>query len=553
MNDKTGTGRNVPSWFPRGLALLHDPTLNKSTAFTDAERDALGLRGLLPPHVSSQEEQVARVLENFRRKPTALEKYIDLTALHDRNEALFFRIVIDNPDEMLPIIYTPTVGLVCQQFGHIFQRPRGIFISAGDRGRVESVLRNWPYRDVAIIVVTDGERILGLGDQGANGMGIPVGKLALYTACAGIEPTHCLPVLLDVGTNNEELRKDPLYLGLQQSRLRGAAYDEFVDEFITAAQGVFPGVVIQFEDFANRNAFRLLKAYRDRICTFNDDIQGTAAVVLSGIFTALRVTGGKLPEQKILFLGAGEAATGIAELTVSALQEHGLTETEAQARCWMFNSKGLLVSSRADLQAHQRPFAREHAPVGDFLAAVRMLRPTAIIGAAGIGGTFTQQVIEEMAAINARPIVFALSNPTSKSECTAEQAYLWSGGRALFAAGSPFDPVTVGGHTYVPRQSNNSYIFPGVGLGVIATRSTRVTDQMFMAAARALAQQVTDLDLAQGSLYPPLAKVREVSAQIATAVAEVAYAQDLATVPRPDNLMEFVKSQMYDPYYRAYV
>jgi malate dehydrogenase (oxaloacetate-decarboxylating)(NADP+) len=553
MNENAVTGRSVPSWFPRGLALLRDPTLNKSTAFNDAERDALGIRGLLPPHVSSQEEQVDRVLENFRRKPTPLEKYINLTALHDRNEALFFRIVIDNPDEMLPIIYTPTVGLACQQFGHIFQRPRGIFISADDRGRVESVLRNWPYRDVAIIVVTDGERILGLGDQGANGMGIPVGKLALYTACAGIEPTQCLPVLLDVGTNNEELRRDPMYLGLRQPRLRGPAYDELVDEFITAARHVFPGVVIQFEDFANSNAFRLLKSYRDRICTFNDDIQGTAAVVLTGIFTALRVTGGKLPEQKILFFGAGEAATGIAELTVSAMQEQGLTATEAQARCWMFNSKGLLVASRTDLQSHQRPFAHEHAPVSDFLAAVRTLRPTAIVGVAGVGGTFTQQVIEEMATINARPIVFGLSNPTSKAECTAEQAYLWSSGRALFACGSPFDPVTIGAQTFVPRQGNNSYIFPGVGLGVIATRATRVTDEMFMAAARSLAQQVTDEDLAQGSLYPPLAKVREVSAQIATAVAEVAFAQNLATVPRPDNLMQFVKSQMYDPSYLAYV
>jgi malate dehydrogenase (oxaloacetate-decarboxylating)(NADP+) len=553
MTDKTGVARSVPSWFPRGLALLRDPTLNKSTAFTDAERDALGIRGLLPAHVSTQEEQIARVLENFRRKSTDLEKFIDLTALHDRNEALFFRILVDHPDEMLPIVYTPTVGLACQQFGHIFQRPRGIFITADDRGRVEDVLRNWPYRDVAIIVVTDGERILGLGDQGANGMGIPVGKLALYTACAGVEPTRTLPVLLDVGTNNEALRNDSLYLGLQQPRLRGPAYDELVEEFMTSAQHVFPGVVIQFEDFANSNAFRLLKTYRERTCAFNDDIQGTAAVVLAGILTALRATGGKLTEQKILFMGAGEAATGIAELTVSALRGLGLAEAAAQARCWMFNSKGLLVSSRTDLQAHQRPFAHEHAPVGDFLGAVRALRPTAIIGVAGVGGTFTQPVVEEMAAINAQPIVFALSNPTSKSECTAEQAYRWSGGRALFAGGSPFDPVTIGGRTYVPRQGNNSYIFPGVGLGVIVTRSTRVTDEMFMAAARALADQVTAEDLAQGSLYPALAKVREVSARIAAAVAEVAYAQDFATVQRPDNLMEFIRARMYDPHYHGYV
>ena len=553
MNSQALPGKNVPSWFPRGLSLLRDPILNKSTAFTDAERDALGIRGLLPPHVCSQEEQVARVLENFRRKSTPLEKYIDLTALHDRNEALFYRIVIDHPDEMLPIIYTPTVGLACQQFGHIFQRPRGIFISDEDRGRVESVLRNWPHRDVAIIVVTDGERILGLGDQGANGMGIPVGKLALYTACAGIDPTRCLPVLLDVGTNNEALRKDPLYLGLQQPRVRGPAYDQLVEEFILAAQDVFPGVVIQFEDFANSNAFRLLKTYRDRICTFNDDIQGTAAVVLTGILTALRITGDPLPKQKILFFGAGEAATGIAELTVSAMQEQGLTAAEAEARCWMFNSKGLLVASRTDLQPHQRPFAHEHAPVADFLEAVKVLKPTAIVGVAGVGGTFTQAVVEEMAAINARPIVFALSNPTSKSECTAEQAYTWSGGRALFACGSPFDPVTVGGQTFVPRQGNNSYIFPGVGLGVIATAATRVTDEMFMAAARSLAEQVTAADLAQGSLYPPLAQVREVSAKIATAVAEVAFAQNLASIPRPDDLMAFIKSQMYEPKYESYV
>ena len=314
---------SVPPWFPRGVGLLRDPTLNKGTAFTDAERDALGLRGLLPPHVQSQEEQAKRVLENFRRKSSDLEKFINLAALHDRNEALFFRIVIDHPDEMLPIIYTPTVGLACQQFGHIFQRPRGLFISVNDRGRVENILRNWPYRDVAIIVVSDGERILGLGDLGANGMGIPVGKLGLYTACAGVHPDQCLPIILDMGTNNETLLADPLYIGLQQKRVRGAAYDELVEEFIVATQAVFPGVVVQFEDFANQNAFRLLERYRDRICTFNDDIQGTAAVALAGIFSALRVTGGKLADQKILFMGAGEAATGIADLTVAAMVAQG--------------------------------------------------------------------------------------------------------------------------------------------------------------------------------------------------------------------------------------
>jgi malate dehydrogenase (oxaloacetate-decarboxylating)(NADP+) len=535
-----------------GLALLRDPALNKGTAFTDAERDVLGLRGLLPPHVCSQAEQIARVLENVRRKSSPLEKYIDLNALHDRNETLFFRLVIDHPDEMMPIIYTPTVGLACQQFGHIFQRPRGIFIGASDRGRVRRVLANWPSRDVKIIVVTDGERILGLGDQGANGMGIPVGKLALYTACAGIDPAQCLPVLLDVGTNNEALLRDPLYLGLQQPRLRGEPYDALVDEFVTAAREVFPGVVIQFEDFATRNAFRLLARYRDRMPTFNDDIQGTAAVALAGILSALRVTGGQLADQKLLFLGAGEAATGIADLTVSALTAQGCPERTARERCWLFDSSGLVVRGRTELAEHKRPYAHEHAPIGEFLAAVKTLRPTAIIGVAAIGGAFTWEVVEAMAQLNERPIVFALSNPTSQSECTAAEAYDWSRGRALFASGSPFDPVDLDGRVFVPRQGNNSYIFPGVGLGAIASGATRITDAMFMAAAHALAQDVSEADLAQGSLYPPLPGIREVSAHIAAAVARVAYEQQLATVPQPPDLLTFVRSRMYEPRYADY-
>jgi malate dehydrogenase (oxaloacetate-decarboxylating)(NADP+) len=553
QNNPGGMQTSVPEWFPKGVALLRNPTLNKGTAFTDSERDALGIRGLLPPHVCSQEEQADRVLANFRSKPTDLDKYVNLSALHDRNEALFFRIVIDHPDEMLPIIYTPTVGLACQQFGHIFQRPRGLFISANDRGRVESILRNWPYREVAMIVVSDGERILGLGDLGANGMGIPFGKLALYTACAGIHPNRCLPVILDTGTNNEALLRDSLYIGLQQKRARGAAYDELIEEFIAATQQVFPGVVVQFEDFANQNAFRLLERYRERICTFNDDIQGTAAVALAGIITALRVTGGKLADQKILFMGAGEAATGIADLTVAAIVAEGMNAADARKRCWLIDSKGLVVKSRTELGAHKLPYAHDHAPIGDFLTAVKALAPTAIIGVAAVGGTFTQEVVEEMARINKRPIVFALSNPTSKSECTAEQAYRWSGGRALVGCGSPFDPVTLDGRTHVPRQCNNSYIFPGVGLAAVTVRSTRVTNEMFMAAARTLARQVTDADLAQGSLYPPLAQVRDVSAQIAAAVAQVAYDQGFATVPKPADLLTYVRSQMYDPHYASYV
>jgi malate dehydrogenase (oxaloacetate-decarboxylating)(NADP+) len=502
--------------------------------------------------VCTQEEQVARVLENFRRKTSDLEKYINLTALHDRNESLFFRILMDYPDETTPIVYTPTVGLACQQFGHIFQRPRGIFVTAKDRGRVKEVLANWPRRDVAIIVISDGERILGLGDLGANGMGIPVGKLSLYTACAGIPPTACLPVLLDVGTNNPALLTDPLYLGLQQPRLRDADYDALVEEFIIAARETFPGVVIQFEDFANHNAFRLLQRYRDRIPTFNDDIQGTAAVALAGVLSALRVTGGKLGEQTLLFQGAGEAATGIAELVVAAMVAEGADEATARRQCWLFDSQGLVVGARSGLAAHKLPFAHAHAPVGTLLEAVQALRPTGIIGVAAGGGAFTEEIVRTMAAINTRPMVFALSNPTSKSECTADEAYRWSDGRALFACGSPFPPVTLGNDTFVPRQGNNSYIFPGMGLGVIVSRAARVTESMFMAAARTLAGQVTAEDLAQGSLYPPLKNVRDVSAHIAVAVAAIALRDGLAGIPEPANLLEFVRSHMYEPGHSNY-
>ena len=537
---------------PRGAALLRDPALNKGTAFTEHERDALGLRGLLPPHVLSQDEQVQRVLENLRRLPDDLDKYVALNALHDRNETLFFRVVCDNIDEMQPLIYTPTVGLGCQKYGHIFQRPRGLFIGSNDCGRVEEVLRNWPYR-AGIIVVSDGERILGLGDLGANGMGIPVGKLSLYAACAGVHPNLCLPVMLDVGTNNAELLEDPYYVGLRQRRVRGAAYDDLVEEFVNAAQKVFPGVVIQFEDFANHNAFRLLNKYRERICTFNDDIQGTAAVALAGIFSALRITGGKLTDQKILFLGAGEAATGIADLAVSAMAAQGLDEKTARGRCWLVDSRGLVVKSRSDLAEHKRPYAHDHAPIGDFLAAIRTLKPTAIVGVAAVGGTFTKEVLEEMARINTQPIVFALSNPTSKAECTAEEAYRHTGGRALFACGSPFDPVTLNGRTFVPRQGNNSYIFPGIGLGAIASRAQRITDEMFMAAAHSLAHDVTESDLAQGSLYPALPRIREVSANIAARVAEAAYRRGLAAGREPQDVLAHVTSQMYEPTYSSYV
>jgi malate dehydrogenase (oxaloacetate-decarboxylating)(NADP+) len=543
------SAHTTPAYSPHGLALLRDPLLNKGTAFSEQERDALGLRGFLPAAVLSMEAQVERFLTNLRGAPSDLEKYVALNSLHDRNEALFFRVVCDHIDEIQPLIYTPTVGLACQKYGLIFQRPRGLFISYNDRGRIAEILSNWPYR-TKLIVMTDGERILGLGDLGANGMGIPVGKLSLYTACAGVHPEQCLPVTLDVGTNNEEFLNDPYYIGLRQKRITGAAYDEFVDEFMTAARAAFPGVLIQFEDFANHSAFRLLHKYRDEACVFNDDIQGTAAVALAGLFSALRITGGKLKDQTVLFLGAGEAATGIADLIVSAMMKDGMSEADAVRRNWLVDSKGLVVKDRPGLSGHKLRYAhQQQAPIGDFLTAIQTLKPTAIIGVAAVGGAFTPEVLQAVATLNAQPIVFALSNPTSKAECSAEEAYRHTGGRALFACGSPFDPVKLDGKTFVPRQGNNSYIFPGVGLGAIASASRLVTDEMFMAAAHTLANSVSEADLKQGSLYPALPRIREVSAQIGAAVADVAYQRGLAAGPPPNDTISFIQSQMYDPHY----
>ena len=549
MKTRAGArARSTTTESKRGISLLRDPLLNKGTGFSQKERDALGLRGLLPATQLTIQAQAERVLTNLRRLPNDLDKYVALNALHDRNETLFFRVVCDNIDEIQPLIYTPTVGLACQKFGNIFQRPRGLFISANDRARIARLLKNWPY-PAKLIVVTDGERILGLGDLGANGMGIPVGKLSLYSACAGVNPEVCLPVMLDVGTNNEQLLKDPYYVGLRRKRLTGKAYYDFIDEFITAARKAFPSVLIQFEDFANHSAFQLLDKYRTHYCVFNDDIQGTAAVALAGLFSALRIKGGKLSEERLLFLGAGEAATGIADLVVTAMIAEGLSEAEARKRIWLVDSRGLVVKDREGLNKHKLPYAHEHAPVGDFLSAIKTLKPTAIIGVAAVGGTFTLEVLRTMAEINEQPIVFALSNPTSKAECSAEEAYRHTDGRALFACGSPYDPVTLNGKTFVPRQGNNSYIFPGVGLGAIACGATLVTDEMFMAAARTLAGLVTDDDLKQGSLYPALPRIREVSVQIAAAVARVAYRRSLAAQQKPKNLLARIKGQVYDARY----
>ena len=537
---------------PRGVKILHDPVRNKGTAFTEAERDKLGLRGLLPARVCSPAEQELRVLGNLRNKATDLERYLFLVSLQDRNETLFYRLVINHIEEIMPLIYTPTVGKACEHFSHIYRRPRGLYISLQDRGRVRELLANWPHRDPRVIVVTDGERILGLGDLGAAGMGIPIGKLSLYTACAGIHPTYCLPVTLDVGTNNENFLNDPLYLGLERRRERGEHYDELVEEFITAVGEAFPRAMVQLEDFGNSNAFRLLARYRERLCLFDDDIQGTGAVALAGLLAALRMSGGELAQQRVLVFGAGQAGIGIGNTIVAAMIDQGVPASEAHRCCWFFDSQGLVTAERSAIPLQKQPYAHEHAPTRDFAAAVRSLRPSVLIGCAGQPGVFTEEVVRLMAEQNERPVIFALSNPTSKAECTAVQAYSWTDGRAIFASGSPFEPVQMGNRTFVPGQGNNAYIFPGVGLGAVASDTRRVTDEMFLAAAKVLAAQVTDEDLALGRIYPGLSRIREVSALIAAEVAAIAYRRGLAGHEAPTDILAEVRQQMFQPIYPHY-
>jgi malate dehydrogenase (oxaloacetate-decarboxylating)(NADP+) len=546
------TGGNV---LPRGSALLANPLLNKGTAFSEEERDALGLRGLLPPRVFSLEEQVARAYTNFLRQPEPLDKYVFLTLLQNRNETLFYKLLETHPEEMIPIIYTPTVGQACLDYGVIFRRPRGMFITIRERGRIAEILRHWPMTDVRMIVVTDGERILGLGDLGVLGMGIPVGKLSLYTSCAGLHPGYCLPITLDVGTNNESLHHSPTYLGLSQSRVRGEEYDAFIEEFVTAVKQVYPKALLQWEDFGNTNAFRLLRTYQKQICSFNDDIQGTAAVALAGLISALRETGQSLADQKLLFLGAGEAGTGIADLFTAAAIDAGLGEREARERCWFVDSQGLVVRDRlAKLAHHKIPYAHEHPPVETLAEAVEILRPTALIGVSGTPAKFTGAIIARMAEFNQRPIVFALSNPTSQAECTAEAAYQSSGGRAIFASGSPFPAVEFEGKTFVPGQGNNVYIFPGLGLGSLVVESSEVSERMFLVAARTLADLVTEDDLALGRIYPSLTRIREVSVKIATEVAKEAIHSGLAGIHLADDQVESaVRQCLYHPAYHSYL
>jgi len=541
---------------PKGLSgheIMNNHLYNKGSAFTDAERIALRIDGLLPPVVNTIEEQEVRIMENYHKQSSDIDKYVLLMALLDYNLILFNHVLVNHLEEMMPIIYTPTVGKACLEYSHILRRPQGVFLAAHEKGRYAELLRQWPESDVRVIVVTDGERILGLGDLGTSGMGIPVGKLCLYAAGAGIHFRHCLPVMIDVGTNNAEFINDPLYIGLRQERIRGEAYDEIIEEFVMAVQEVFPNALIQFEDFGNLNAFRLLENYRNRVCTFNDDIQGTACVSLAGLSAAMRFSGRKLQDQTFLFLGAGEAGTGIGELIVSALVKSGMSLASARQRCWFVDSKGLVIKSRDGLAAHKEPFAHDHAPVPDFLSAVQALQPTVIIGVSAQAGKFDKQVLETMAEINEQPIIFALSNPTANSECTAGEAYTWTEGRCLFSSGSPFDPVTIDDKTFTPGQGNNAYVFPGIGLGVIASQARLVTEDMFLVAAETLASQVSDDDYKIGRLYPSLGTIRQISLNIAAAVAELAFEEGLAGVQRPENIKAFIQSQMFEPHYPSYV
>ncbi len=533
-----------------GVEVLRDPFVNQGTAFSQEDRDKLKLRGLLPPRVLSIELQATRLMERIRSTDNNLLKYEMLDSLRSRNRTLYFYVLINNIEELMPIVYTPTVGKACMDFDHIFRNTSGLYVSIEDKGRVDELVANCPLENVDIIVVTDGERILGLGDLGTGGMGIPKGKLALYTACAGIHPERSLPVTIDVGTNNQTLLKDPLYLGLQKPRVDGPEYYELVEEFIHAVRKRWPDVVVQFEDFANRHAFALLDQWRDKVTCFNDDIQGTAAVTVSGLMTASKAKGSTLAKEKILFLGAGEAALGCAKLLVSAMVEEGLTEEEGRSRIFLYDSKGLVTKERTDLTADKQKYAKDLQASATFLDAIEEIKPTAIVGLAAQAGAFNAYVLGAMARLNERPIVFALSNPTSKAECTAREAYTYTDGKCLFACGSPFPPVEYKGKTFVPRQGNNSYVFPGIGLGVVFTKAKLIPESVFLATAKALTETVTDEDIANGSLFPSLTEVRCVSRLIANRVAEFCFDEGLAQVERPADISKALEEAMYKPSYK---
>jgi malate dehydrogenase (oxaloacetate-decarboxylating)(NADP+) len=535
----------------RGIELLQDPSLNKSTAFTEAEKRALGIVGLVPDVTETGDLQLSRVMMQLGHKSTDLDRYIYLVNLLDHDEVLFYRTVMSDPARFLPIVYDPTIGEACLKFGHIYRQARGMYLSMTRRGNVREILRNWSQKDVRFICVTDGGRILGLGDLGANGAGIPIGKLQLYTACAGVPPQYLLPMYLDAGTNNEQYLHDPLYLGMRKTRPPTAELYSFVDEFVEAVQEVFPKCCIHFEDWTGTDAVHLLQRYRDRYCVYNDDVQGTAGITLAGMINATKLKGTKLKDEKYLFLGAGSAGIGLANLLCSALVAQGVPLKDAQSRVYMFDVNGLLESTRKDLVDFQKPYAHQHAPTNDFAAAIESIKPTTIIGVSTIGGAFTQKVVESMSRINERPVILALSNPTEHAECTAEQAYTWSKGKAIYAAGVQFPPVHYNGQTFLPGQANNFYIFPAVGMAIFATQAKRVTDEMFIEAGQAVADQVPPDLLRQGLLYPLQSNILEAEIQTAARVAKLVFDSGLARVERPADMVSFIRRHVYKPEYSA--
>lgn len=571
--------RSLPSSFPihsdpvtgkrympvslRGVALMEQPLYNKGTAFTLEERRLFHLEGLLPHYVSSIQDQLRRAYENFRRKPTDVERHIYLAHLQDRNETLYFRLLTAHLEEMLPIVYTPTIGQVCKEYSHLYRRPRGLYITPDDIHRIDSIFSNVPFADVRVIVVTDNERILGLGDLGVGGIGIPIGKLAIYTAAAGIHPSHCLPVSLDVGTDNPTLLKDPLYLGYRKPRLRGKAYHRLLDAFVGGVRKRFPNALIQWEDFSKRNAFTVLDRYREKVCSFNDDIQGTGAVALAGILAALRITGGRLADQRVVVLGTGGAGVGIARQLVAGMQRQGLSEREAKDRLWMIDSQGLVIEGGPDVEPHKLPFrvARDRvagwrpvpgAPPLGLLHVVENVKPTILIGVSGQPGAFTEQVVRAMNAHCARPVVMALSNPTSHSEATPDAIYRWTRGRALVATGSPFPDVVYADRRCTISQGNNAFIFPGVGLAAMVARPRLITDAMFTQAARALADCVTTERLKQGALYPPVRQIRKVARRVAETVAREAVRSARADALPESEIPERIRQETWIPKYLPY-
>jgi malate dehydrogenase (oxaloacetate-decarboxylating)(NADP+) len=533
----------------RGMQLLFDPSLNHSTAYSEAEKQALGIVGLVPDVTETLEIQLSRVMMQLGHKSTDLDRYIYLVNLLDHDEPLFYRTVMSDPARFLPIVYDPTIGEACLKFGHIYRQTRGMYLSITRRGKVKEILRNWPRKDIRFICVTDGGRILGLGDLGANGAGIPIGKLQLYTACAGVPPQYLLPMYLDAGTNNEQYLHDPLYLGSRKTRPPTDALYSFVDEFVEAVQEVFPKCCIHFEDWTGVDAIHLLERYRDKYCVYNDDVQGTAGITLAGMINAAKIKGTKLKDEKYLFLGAGSAGIGLANLLCSALVAQGMSLKDAQSRIHMFDLNGLLESTRTDLVDFQKPYAHKHAPTRDFVAAIESIKPTTIIGVSTVGGTFTQKVVEAMSRVNERPVILALSNPTEHAECTPEQAYTWSKGKAIYAAGVQFPPVHLNGQTFVPGQANNFYIFPAVGMAIFATQASRVTDEMFIEAAYGVADQVKPDLLKQGLLYPLQSNILETEIQTAARVAKLMFDSGLARVQRPSDMIAFIRNHVYKPEY----